>query len=149
MGEQSGKRLEALGCHPGLDGTSMCCWLRDGGYGRSNQLRTRSYTTLAAMRTAASPGRVALTDAEVCVAKAHEQPSRPLLVRLKWMCDDCRNIDEIIARLEEEVEWYKQRKREGYQLQAFIRDDFGWLTKSVTSVTPAQPGRSNPGPAPR
>lgn len=50
-------------------------------------------------------------------------------IRAKWMLDGCSSIDEIIERLKDQIEHYKQLKEDGWELRDKIDDDWGFLIK--------------------
>lgn len=50
-------------------------------------------------------------------------------IRAKWTLDGCATIDEIIERLKDQIEHYKQLKEDGWELRDKIDDDWGFLIK--------------------
>jgi hypothetical protein len=48
----------------------------------------------------------------------------PIIHRFKWLVAKCENIDEVIARLEQEVLYFKFLKQEGYTIGGPISDDY-------------------------
>lgn len=52
-----------------------------------------------------------------------------LTVRAKWILDGASTIDEVIAKLEAEIEHYKRMKAERWELEGTIDDDWGFLVR--------------------
>jgi hypothetical protein len=50
-----------------------------------------------------------------------------LTVRAKWILDGASSIDEVIAKLEGEIEYYKRMKADRWELTGTIDDDWGFL----------------------
>ena len=54
-----------------------------------------------------------------------------MLIRFKWLGDGASSIDDIIERLKAEISWYTKLKYDGWELQAPIVDDYGYLVKNA------------------
>lgn len=63
-----------------------------------------------------------------------EEEEEPYIIRAKWSLDGCATIDEIIERLKQQIEEYKQLKEEGWELKEKIDDDYGFLSKKVQAI---------------
>ena len=53
-----------------------------------------------------------------------EKTTEPELYRFKWICADCKNIDDIIKRLEDVTVDFKKMKKKGYTIGGSIEDDY-------------------------
>lgn len=58
--------------------------------------------------------------------------------RAKWMLDGCRNLDEVIKRLEEEIDYIKELRDDGWELKTMIEDDWGFLHR-ITENSDKEP----------
>jgi hypothetical protein len=54
---------------------------------------------------------------------------KTLTVRAKWILDGASTIDEVIAKLEAEIEHYKRMKADRWELEGKIDDDWGFLVQ--------------------
>lgn len=54
-----------------------------------------------------------------------------MLIRFKWLGDNCSTIDQVITRLEKEIDWYRKMQHDGWELMGAIDDDYGYLKKTV------------------
>lgn len=68
-------------------------------------------------------------DVEGEVFEEDEGINDDVIIRAKWSLDGCSTIDEIIDRLKEQIESYKQLKEEGWELREKIDDDYGFMYK--------------------
>lgn len=57
--------------------------------------------------------------------------------RAKWMLDGCSNLEDVINRLEEEIEYIKQLQDDGWELIGTIEDDWGFLRRSDQTIPPS------------
>ena len=44
--------------------------------------------------------------------------------RFKFLCIDCKNIDEVIEKLDVTLEYFKNLKKQGYRVDGPISDDY-------------------------
>jgi hypothetical protein len=54
-----------------------------------------------------------------------------MTIRAKWILDGCKNLDEIIQRLEDEISYYKELKERGWQLTGTVDDDYGFMRRQT------------------
>jgi hypothetical protein len=52
---------------------------------------------------------------------------RNMIVRGKWVYDGCDSLQEMIRRLELEIEYLKMIESQGWRLQATVDDDYAFL----------------------
>lgn len=55
-----------------------------------------------------------------------------VIIRAKWMLDDCLTLDEVLLRLEDQIEYFKTLKSEGWELREKISDDYGFLRQRAS-----------------
>lgn len=53
------------------------------------------------------------------------------IIRAKWMFDGCETIDDIIAKLSSQIEYYRNLKDEGWYLTGKVDDDYGFIKKDL------------------
>ena len=59
------------------------------------------------------------------------------IIRAKWMWDGCSNLDEVIQRLHEQIEYIKKLKDKGWVLINPIEDDYGYIVQQpISNQTP-------------
>lgn len=58
---------------------------------------------------------------------------RNMIVRGKWVYDGCASLDEMVRRLELEIEYLKMIRSQGWRLQSTVDDDFAFLVHDGTS----------------
>jgi hypothetical protein len=51
-------------------------------------------------------------------------------IRAKWTYDGARNLNEIIDKLNDQIEYIKKLKEDGWELIAPVNDDYGPMKKS-------------------
>ena len=55
-----------------------------------------------------------------------------MIVRAKWTLDGCATIDEVIARLQEQILRFRQLKSDGWEMRDAVNDDYGWMHNPST-----------------
>lgn len=53
------------------------------------------------------------------------------ILRSKWNLDGCSNLDEVVERTHELIEYYKKLKTDGWELEGPIDDDWGFLVRKT------------------
>lgn len=53
------------------------------------------------------------------------------IIRAKWIFDGCKTLDEIVERLEGQIERFKQLKANGWELMHEIDDDYGYIKQTA------------------
>lgn len=49
------------------------------------------------------------------------------IIRAKWLYDGCKTLDEIIERLEGQIEYINKLKSENWELIDKVNDDYGFM----------------------
>lgn len=49
-----------------------------------------------------------------------------LVIRMKWCADGSKTLDEIITKLESQIEYIRSLKIQGYELTRVMEDDWGF-----------------------
>lgn len=52
------------------------------------------------------------------------------IIRAKWLFDGCGTMDEIITRLEDQIEYIKKLKNDGWELIQPVNDDYGFMRQN-------------------
>lgn len=53
------------------------------------------------------------------------------VLRGKWMFDGAKTLEEVITRLEEQIDTIKELKKDGWELIGPVEDDYGFLKQTV------------------
>jgi hypothetical protein len=54
---------------------------------------------------------------------------KQMVLKSKWALDGCKSLDDVIERSYELIEYYKELKKEGWELEGPIEDDWGFLKR--------------------
>lgn len=54
---------------------------------------------------------------------------KELIWRAKWTCDGAKDVDEMIKKLEGQIYYLKELKKDGWKLQGEVQDDYAFLRK--------------------
>ena len=52
------------------------------------------------------------------------------IVRGKWVFDGCKSIDEMVEALKEKIAYIEQLKKDGWEVQEVIYDDYAFLYRT-------------------
>ena len=55
---------------------------------------------------------------------------KQMVLKAKWSLDGTSTLDEVIERSYELIEYYKQLKADGWELEGSIEDDWGFLRRN-------------------
>lgn len=56
------------------------------------------------------------------------------IIRAKWVIDGAKNLDEVIEKYLEEIEFIKRLKADGWELTDAVDDDYGYMKRTPTTV---------------
>jgi hypothetical protein len=58
---------------------------------------------------------------------------KQMIIKGKWQLDGCKTLDEVIERMQELIEYYKELKKDGWELESEIADDWGFLRREIVN----------------
>lgn len=61
---------------------------------------------------------------------AEEEEDDSEIIRAKWLYDGCESMDDIIKRLEGQIEYIKKLKNDGWELIQPVDDDYGFMRQN-------------------
>lgn len=56
------------------------------------------------------------------------------ILRMKWIGDGSKNLDELIEKLKQEISFIQRLKEDGYELISPMCDDYGFIKKRKQTV---------------
>jgi hypothetical protein len=70
-----------------------------------------------------------------CDCPEYEDNPNQIVLRGKWLIENCSTLDEAIECLYAEIEHYRQLQRDGWELIGPVEDDYGLLEKRELPTT--------------